>query len=83
VQKFSQDLQSEQRERERGDQNTREQLKRAVAEGLVVQLFGAALLIIGIIMATVSPEIALQFGFPSVCSEDYGLPEWSVGMAKP
>jgi hypothetical protein len=80
-QKFSQDLQSEQRERKRGDQNTREQLKRAIAESLVVQLFGATLLIIGIIMATASPEIASYLGYSSVCSEPYGSPEWSVGVA--
>jgi hypothetical protein len=83
VRKFSQDLQSEQRERERGDQSTQDQLKQAVAEGLIVQLFGAALLILGIISATASPELALHFGFPGACSEPVGSPEWSIGAIKP
>ena len=50
------------RERQEADKGVKEQLKKAVAEGLPLGRVGAVCFFIGIIAASASPEIASWFG---------------------
>jgi hypothetical protein len=52
----------EREERQKGDANTKEQLKRAVAQGIPLGRVGAIFFFFGIIAGTASPEIAILFG---------------------
>jgi hypothetical protein len=60
---LSQAQDAEKRERIEADKATKDQLKKAVAEGLPLGLLGVIFFMIGITAGTASPEIAMMFGY--------------------
>jgi len=55
-------LDAERREREDRDNRAKEQLRKAIAEGIPLGLVGTAFLLLGIVAASASLEIASLFG---------------------
>lgn len=53
--------------REQEDLQIRNQLRKAVADGIPLSAVGALCFFAGIAAGTASPEIALMFGYPSSC----------------
>ena len=59
---LSNQMDLERSERQEADKGVKEQLKKAVAEGLPLGRVGAGCFFIGIVAASASPEIASWFG---------------------
>ncbi len=60
-------LGSERSERAAGDKSTKDQLKKAVAEGVPLEVLGSLFFMLGTVAGTASPEIAVLFGRAASC----------------
>lgn len=61
IQEVENSLKAESSERKRADENTREQLRQAVAAGLPLARVGVLFFVVGILAGTASPELAKLF----------------------